>query len=252
MKIRPALVVLQTSAILLLACADPIEFFDPEEYFPLEVGMTWIYEVDSVIYDLTDTGLTRDSSTIQQRWHVVSSREFEGAMIFNIILSNRSSASDDWNDTGVVVLERGTDVIRNDGNLSFVLWDGPLQLGSSWNGNRRFADDIELTIAGEVIKPYQDWSYTCTADRAIAPINYDVGEQVIEIIQTDADFVIERRYSRELYARDLGLVYREQQILDTQCRALGSGDITLCDGIEWPDKAEKGWYTRYSLISFER
>ncbi|MEL6865958.1 MAG: hypothetical protein AAFP19_16145, partial [Bacteroidota bacterium] len=62
-------------------------------------------------------------------------------------------------------------------------------------------------------------------------------DSVATIYQADNENAIELRYSIEKYARNIGLVYREMRILDTQA---------IVDD-PWEEKAQKGFIIRQQI-----
>ena len=71
------------------------------------------------------------------------------------------------------------------------------------------------------------------------------------LIITEANYtdLIERRYSRAWYAKHVGLVQREQWILDSQYCAQTPTPAD-CQTRPWDLKAEKGYILRQVVIAY--
>jgi hypothetical protein len=68
-------------------------------------------------------------------------------------------------------------------------------------------------------------------------------DKVAIVLLTDdgEENTIERRYALEKYARGVGLIYKEYEILDSQC--------STCTE-PWSEKAEKGFILKQTLIEY--
>jgi hypothetical protein len=96
---------------------------------------------------------------------------------------------------------------------------------------------------------YKDWGnfkvLSLDEPEFIAGVNYD---SVLTIQRVEKINNIERRYSLEKYAKNIGLISRQDSILDTQC----GGNIATCINTPWALKAEKGFILNMQLIETNR
>ena len=76
-------------------------------------------------------------------------------------------------------------------------------------------------------------------DEAIATIKNNPSQR----IYSNSENVIELRFAKEQYAKNIGLIAKEYLILDTQC-------IEDCIGMTWEEKAEQGFILRMKMIDY--
>jgi hypothetical protein len=125
----------------------------------------------------------------------------------------------------------------------------PLFKGKEWDGLVYIRKDTTISIPGGTIDMYKDWNsfsiLSLDVPETIAGISYD---SVLTIKRVDKINNIERRYSFEKYAKNIGLISRQDSILDTQC----GGNIASCINTPWSQKAEKGFILDMQLIESNR
>ncbi|MEO7174256.1 MAG: hypothetical protein ABIV51_00510, partial [Saprospiraceae bacterium] len=142
---------------------------------------------------------------------------------------------------------RGAEAIRHEENLDFVKMTFPLHKNDDWNGNKYFPENIQISIHEELLEVYKYWHYfveSLDKQEAVGDFSF---ERTMTIEQVDEDNLLERRFSIEKYAFGIGLVFKEQVILDSQC----SGNPIDCIDMSWEDKADKGFILRQTIISYE-
>lgn len=234
---------------LLAACTDGEQILENVDldfgydYFPLEVGDYVIYEVDSIIYDPQESTVIVDTNSIQVREEVVDAFEGDDGQIFyKIERSERDSAGLTWQLTDVWSAHR-TDrqAIRQEENLRFIKLLFPITGGSTWNANMNIDEGIDITIVGETLKMFQDWQTEVEAITPLDTINGMEFKDVATISLVNNENFIEYRFGQERYAKDIGLVYRELWILDTQ---------NITDTLSWAEKAEKGFILKQQILEY--
>ena len=131
----------------------------------------------------------------------------------------------------------------------------PIQENRRWDGIVYIRRDTLVPIRGGSIDMFKDWDdFVCEniGNTFVDTLSNTVYTDVAKIVQVDKTNNIERRFSTEVYAKNIGLVYKEMRILDTQCRTpgtcTGNSDIAACIGTPWYLKAEKGFILKQSLI----
>lgn len=218
------------------------------EYFPLEIGKFMEYRLDSVIFDTTSIGVTRDTNVWFAREEVVDTfRDLSNELNYRIERSQRKSSTDPWEIESVYAAILKTDqAIRIEDNFRFIKMVFPLRRGDIWDGNIFIDDETIITIAGESIEMFKSWSYELDELDEQAVVNNMPFDSVATIFQANNQEgpdpnLIELRFSKEQYAKNLGLIYREMRILDTQC-------IADCINDPWEDKAQKGFILFQTLI----
>jgi hypothetical protein len=236
-----------STIIILNSCGTKIDpytnDFNGAEYFPLEIGNTWIYSIDSVIYD--NKGKKID--TINHLIKEFISGTFEDNKGNTYFIIERSlKAGKYWNttDTWYAYLDENK-AIESEENLKFIKMIFPIRENASWDGNAYFdSDNTIVRIAGEPIKIYKDWEYYYLSTTQAEDIGENHYENVTTVVQADKENSLEKRYSIEKYAKGTGLIYKNMVILNTQ----KTGEPNT----PWEEKAEEGFILTQKLISFSR
>ena len=244
---RLDLIFLLSLLLFIYSCEKQTEEFDDEkfgyDYYPLAVGNSWTYQLDSTVYD--DLGATVFSTSSQVRETIVEEYVDEiGDTIHRIERSWRQDEDDSWEITDIWVTHKNLDrVTRTEENLKFIKFVFPALEDKRWDGNIFFDDFVEITVSGEPINMFADWDdyelVTVDEPESINDITYD---KIDTVLQTDSDTTantLARRYAIEKYARGVGLIYKENIILDSQ-----NADAT----IPWVNRAESGFILKQSLI----
>jgi hypothetical protein len=184
--------------ILAIGC-DGDEYTAPEiglEYFPMQTGAYQIYSVEKTEYSETNDPVTEE---YEMRVEVVDSfPSTVDELTYVIHRSTRNNPNEDWTalDTWSV---RGNDreVVVNEGNVPYVKLIFPVREGSKWNGNKyntQPLDEYELT---DLKSSFETMEGT-TFDNTLTVVH-----------ENDDDIIVFRDQRKEVYALDVGLVYRE-------------------------------------------
>lgn len=199
---------------LVVSCSEETETLNLDygyDYFPIETGFWVTYQVDSVIYSSFAEGGV-DTSSIELREDIVESfmdNEGRPAVTLERRIRPRNSQQA-WENIIPTVwyMVRTEDrAERIEGNLRFMNLTFPVLESRKWAGNTYInTDATELAI-------YADWQYQYQEIGASRTINgLDFGETV-RVIQNNYDDYVDKIYSEEVYAKGVGLVYKEQWIL---------------------------------------
>lgn len=229
---------------LLIRCVENTENYqiDKSDYnfFPLKNGLSLTYQVDSLIYD--NNGTIKLSRNIILKRTVIDSF-IDNSGIKNYIIDENYTENGKEIKSQFVNVYRTEDIaVENERNLKFIKLIFPITLGKTWEGNKLFdANNTILNIAGEPIKVYENWLYRYSKMLDKYEVNGKEYSDVIEIIQTDTDYKLEKRYSIEYYAKNIGLIYKKMMILNTQ-----KIDET---NTPWELKAEEGFIMEQKLIN---
>ncbi len=247
-------------ALLLLAACGERTIAPPREsqaeeqyaYFPLEIGKFVVYQVDSVVYDFAPGGgIARDSSrTFVREWVADTLRDLTGQLLYTVERYERSSTDQPWELRSIGTATRSADqAIRTENNLRFLKLVFLMDRRSEWDGNIWIDVNREIEIAGERMRPFTNWQYEVdTIDRP-ALVGQFAFDSTLIITEADDNNVIERRYSRARYAKHVGLVWREQWILDSQyCNS--NPPPADCATRPWEQKAERGYILRQVVLAF--
>ena len=235
--------------VVFAACDSNIEDYQTDykyEYFPLEMGKTLTYEVDSIVYSTSSGGdILKETASYELRETVVDTfRDNENRLVYEVERQRRDSATMDWQIQEVLKVYRGeTRLEWTENNRTFLKMIFPIKAEQTWDGNMFFDETELVAIRGEVIELFKSWE-SQTADVDVpATVNSNSFENTTTIYQANAENLIELRFSQEQYAKDVGLIYKEVMILDTQC-------IEDCLDMTWEEKAEKGFILRMRIKAF--
>lgn len=241
---------------LFMACPSATEDFDIDfgyDYYPIDVGHFWEYQVDSVVY--RDLGATRDSTSSFIKEEIVEKFiDQTNDTIFRIERTYKEESQS----TAVPVDQWATSIdeslmTRTEENLQYIKMVYPVEVDDSWDGNAFINESTTLVIAGESIELFIDFDYKVLSVNEQEEINGVIYNDVLTIqnadnfdpnLPLDTQNKLERRLIIEKYARGIGLVYKKHLIVDTQCLA------PECDDIPWDMKAEKGYGMEMFLIDY--
>ena len=180
-------------------------------YFPLRVGKVWIYSVEEVTTlrtNCTDNGVT--SSTYEWQVKVTDSvLNADMGFTYSIQNSKRLKPTDEWTSFSTWTAQVSSNkIIVNESNTNYVKLLIPVTNELLWNGNLYNnrqelnglnVDDYKATKVGE---PYTNPS----------GLRFD---NTVQVIQNEEQSNILYRDSRlEVYASQIGLVYKESYLLN--------------------------------------
>ncbi len=190
----------------LASCSDedPINTDVGLNYFPLQTGDSWIYAVEE-----TTINQTRETKTYELRVVVMDSvMNTNGAYTYTFHRDKRMTETDSWQSyqtwTAEVSLNQ---LIQNEGNELFVKLIFPLSNDLTWNGNQfNNLPNMGNLFNGKGSEVYHageyDQSKTLSTNLQFA--------KTITITQNNFDDpIVGKDVRKEVYARDVGLIYKE-------------------------------------------
>lgn len=241
---------------LLAACGDFSERPDfisrSEDYFPLAIGRSRTYAVDSIVLDDAPGGNVKDTVSFEIREDIIGRMpSTDGDSAYIVHRFRRSSAQDAWSLrlAFTLAVHRGQ-ALRSEDNVTLVKMPLPLQADSRWVATEYVSPETSVQIGTEFLEPYEYWESAVLdvdAEGEVGDYTFGPG-QLMHIRQVDADDGLTRRYVHESYARGIGLVARTDTILDSRCIALG--DFGPCIGKPWLQHAGKGYVLHQVLIDY--
>ncbi|MBK8556584.1 MAG: hypothetical protein IPL65_12815 [Lewinellaceae bacterium] len=193
-------------------------------YFPLAIGQYAVYQIDSMVYDpISDLAAIVDTSTTYLKEEITDTlRDNTGALLYKVERFERKDANTPWVLKNIWTAQRSTyQAIRTEDNLRFLKLVFPLDRRTDWNGNIWIDDALEIEIAGERIRPFTNWHYEVDTIDMPGIVGAFAFDSLLTITEADDVNLIERRLSRAKYARNVGLVWREQWILDSRYPVMG-------------------------------
>ncbi len=214
---------------------------DQSDYFPLALGQERIYELDSIVFDL-NAAQRIDSAHLFWREVVADTfRDAGGELWYTIERYQRQADTLPWvfSQTLAASRENGR-AFWLENNLKFVKLVFPFDEFTFWDGNAYIPQGVEITVGGETLKAFDDWSYGVDHLAEADTLQSKIYEQVAFIREAESENLISLRLAESRYARGVGLIYRAWTILDTQ---------VLDEAIPWEEKAEKGFVLKQWLIA---
>ncbi len=219
-----------------------------KDYFPLQIGKTLIYDIDTVIYD------PQPGNTIQidtYRWQVKevfvdTFKDLSGRLTYKIERSERRRGSAANFEVKKIFTAALTDneALRTENNLTFIKFPRFFGERTTWDGNVYCDQSLIIEVAGERMGLFsKKWNYEVVSFGKAEKIGTKDFTEVLTVrAQSDTRILTEKRYNLEKYAKAIGLVYKEQHILDTQ---------KLDASIAWEKKAERGYIVKQTIVSFQ-
>lgn len=175
---------------------------DPEpvqlgyNYFPTDSGATWVYRVDSIVYDAFVQSGTIDTMVYWVK-HVIEGEFTDASGVVNQKISRYIKSDTSLPFKFSINFSMKVSDFRaqvNDSTGTFVKMVFPPSLYQYWNGNAfNSRNDEEYQIIEKKAKDI------------VAGVVYD---STIYILHRDEDFQIQRRYGMEKYAVNIGLIHK--------------------------------------------
>ena len=175
-------------------------------YFPYKVNNYWIYDVDSIVFNSFTNQV--DTFIFQEKEHIdsiIKDNTGRSTYVISRYKKNYNTSipysNQSWTFKNVWVANISTtDAERVEDNQRFVKLIFPVQINKTWNGN------AYNTIG--------DWNYQyTTADIPATYANHDF-DSTATVTQINNTNLIQKQYYVEVYARNVGLVYK--QIIDVK------------------------------------
>ena len=198
--------------LLLLGCTsrDIQPMGTGAEYFPLRVGSSWSYDVAET--SITQLG-GQVTTNYELRVEVIDSIPTADGITYVFKRTRRADPSLPW-----ITIETWSarkdafSVVLQEGNTPYVKLSFPLTNGKTWDGNA-------LNSLGGKDK-CQNGNFTCDTYEATdlfgrfetTGIAFDETVTVME--NNDRDPIVKKDVRQSVYAKSIGLVYREVTILE--------------------------------------
>jgi hypothetical protein len=215
----PSLIAIAALSTTLASCSkdseDISEISQGHKYAPYEIGKYVLYDVDSTYWD--DFLRTDVHTRCQLRYNVVDTfRDDQGRLSYVVDVLYRPTSGDPYKPADVIYATPTSGSLEfSQKNLKFLKLVFPVSNGKSWNGNAM----IPLGDEDYVEYDNNKWSYTyANADQPYDPGN-NLYEHTVTVNQiddalnnpdVDSTVYAYRNYSQEIYAYNVGMVYKER------------------------------------------
>jgi hypothetical protein len=214
-KILPLILLAIFFTLTYTACkkADKVtEIKESDAYYPLQIGKYVIYNVDSTIWD--DTQCVTITRRYQMMHTVVDTfTDNKGRMSYRIDVRIRKKAEDPWQVHDIMqVTNTGQELEMAYSTLRFIKMIYPIAENRTWKGNSY------IVTADTDYAYFNDWNYRyINVDQPFGNglVTYNNTVTVMAIDQTVNDPQTQprenavRTYSKEVYSKGIGMVYRE-------------------------------------------
>lgn len=180
-----------------------------ESYFPLITGKYIIYDVDSIVisnfFDTTDTTHFELMEQVDSPYMDASNQQ-----AFRIIRSRRNLPADPWVITDIWSAKLTANTAEKvEENLRFVKMNFPVQLNKTWKGNSQINTDSPFVYLA-------DWDYQYTDVNISLEVNNTLYDSVVTVTQYKDINAIQTTFYQEKYAKNIGLIFKEEQNYETQ------------------------------------
>jgi hypothetical protein len=172
------------------------------EYFPLEKGNFWVYQVDSIVYN--DFTQTTDTFSFQLKEMVESDYlDNENRITHRIERYKRADSISPWKLTNVCsICKTSNRVEKTENNVKIIKLVFPVKEGIKWNGNAFNYKETWNYQYQETNKPF-----------ILSQVSFD---STLCVLQKDEFNLIESQYYAEKYAKNVGLIYIKNEDLKTE------------------------------------
>ncbi len=177
---------------------------DYRTYYPAKLGSAFIYNLQSIVIDAPSGYYDTSNYFIKE---VLSSYFIDnlGDSAIKIERFIREAETDTWSSFDVWFANPYEDELHIiEENIRYVKIKNPMNAGNSWNGNKYNSTDT-LDLFNYEIKPF--------SNEIINGILYD---SILTIQQRYDSSLIDKILYQEKYAKNIGLVYKEQTEINSQ------------------------------------
>ena len=201
-------------ALLFWTCTsnDELAIKDDSTYFPLHVGSYFIYDIEETTYSVING---QEDLFYQLKMALVDSfQNNTGGITYVMHRSTRNNPATifEYLDTWSARIE-STQLVVNEGNLAFIKLVFPIGIGRTWNGNalNNLEGDDPCGDNGTILCDL----YKIEAIGVPFEFNGESLVETIEVVQNNnMDVIVKQDVRKEIYARNIGLVYKESSILN--------------------------------------
>lgn len=205
-----------------------------ENYYPLKSGAYVIYAVDSTWYDDFSLDTLQQVYQLKERCDTLFETA-EGKTAMRIERYKRAQPGDDWGTPRIYwAYTENSYAIRAEENLLYVKLQFPVKKGTTWNSNRFN------------FKSSEDFRFEkVDADTTLNGIQFDSAA----FAQSRASYEskIDKYKQLEVYARNVGLVYKEYIKIDSVFRDKVGSDT---NNLPVMNKIKKGYVYRQTVLEW--
>lgn len=214
------------------------------DYYPVAEGRQWVYAYDSITYQRqlnrvdTVNGYLRETITDVRL-------EAQGDAIYRLERHLADTPVGPWRIDAVWnIIVSGRQLIRVEENLPIIKMVFPVLEAVRWDGLDRIDRTVEISVAGDPMEVYNLWSdFEYLSKGSAETVNGQTYDDVVTVLETDAreDSILDYKYSVTQYARGVGMITHQQDILEcSNCNP----------DLDWDIKGDRGYRLSLNLISY--
>jgi hypothetical protein len=189
------------------------------EYYPVQVGNYWIYDISETTYTRQYLHAPADSITYQVRERVDTVyRDQTGALTYKVIRSRRSHAAAPWGQDSIVTINKSfSDLRYTRDNLKIVKLVFPVSENKKWNGNAyNISNDLDDRdkADNDIDDPqFNEYHYAQVGQPfTLGDTTYNPTVRVVQVFEDWGSLVLND--SHEVYALGVGMIYKRIIRLD--------------------------------------
>ncbi|CCH52689.1 hypothetical protein BN8_01707 [Fibrisoma limi BUZ 3] len=190
------------------------------DYFPLQVGAYWVYQVTHNQYS-ENTAIANRMYQLQEK--ITGSFNQNGQVVFLLEESIRQNEKASWKLTGIrTVYSNLTEVVAQENNVPTVRLVFPISVATSWNNNL-------YNSKPDTLLQYRDMGRSFSAGKRLF-------DNTISVVGPNDSTLIDQSKYLRVYARHVGLIYREDAMLtfcQSQPECIGKGVIESGNALKW-------------------
>jgi hypothetical protein len=177
---------------------EPEDSYAGYDYYPLDTGRYVIYDVIDTSYTGSDTVI----SNYQLKEILEDTLHFGGQVWYRVFRFKRNTSADAWPsqpDSVWSVCNTGQQIVKDENNNKYIKLSFPLENNKEWDGNAQnvnLEDDYKLKSVGK----------SFTFDSSTYP-------STVTVEQGNLTTFISKDSRIEVYAKDIGLVYKKWEVL---------------------------------------
>lgn len=222
---------------------EPGEISLGKAYYPIAIDYWQEYKVDSIVFSDFTNPVSIDTYSYEIREVIESSFQDLNAEENFRIEQFKRNPDETWVIDNIFSLKETVfNIQKVEHDLRFIKLVFPVSLGKTWNGHIYLNVDEQPLLNFYNTEKYE-WEYNYTAVDESLEIGGFSFDSCVTIIQIDEENLFEKKYSKEIYAKNVGLVYKELIILDTQAPPSSSS---------FTERAENGFILKYTISDYKK
>jgi hypothetical protein len=204
------------------------------EYQPLAVGQYTIYDIDSIDYNFLPPN-AQVADTIRYQLKELITDTFydnQNRLNYRLELFTRTDTAPSWVFWKVwYCLKTDRTFERQEDDLRFMKLVFPIRNDINWNGN------IFLPVSDtSYLKLYYGWNYIYKNLGLPSTVNGITFNETVEVSHVNDENLIDKRMSREIYAKGVGLIFRQFEKIEKQDVAASWDNPYKADGFRYIKK----------------